>query len=377
LSSALILFVPKSINDRDSSAILKIKHYISGIVMDEELIESRKNDHIRINLEEDVRSSLSNGLEKYRFIHNALPEIDLTEIDLTQTLFNKNISLPILISSMTGGTPEAFQINQILAQAAEKFGLAMGVGSQRAAIENNALKETFNVREFAPNILLFANLGAVQLNYGFGIDECKRAVEMINADSLILHLNPLQEAVQHEGDTNFSGLLKKIEIICHKLSVPVVVKEVGWGISDALVKQLITVGVAAIDVSGAGGTSWSQVERFRLEDPIAIKVAEAFLDWGIPTAEALIRVRNSFPDIPIFASGGLKTGMDVAKSLALGANLAGMAGVFLKAAVTSINNLEDTIAIIEKIIRISMFATGSKDLISFSTGRIFKTGENI
>lgn len=344
--------------------------------MDEELIESRKNDHIRINLEEDVRSSLSNGLEKYRFIHNALPEIDLTEIDLTQTLFNKNISLPILISSMTGGTPEAFKINQILAQAAEKFGLAMGVGSQRAAIENNTLIETFNVRKFAPNILLFANLGAVQLNYGYGIDECKRAVEMINADSLILHLNPLQEAVQPEGDTNFSGLLKKIEIICRHLPVPVVVKEVGWGISDALVKQLATVGVAAFDVSGAGGTSWSQVERFRSQDPIGKKVAEAFLDWGIPTADALTRVRNSFPEIPIIASGGLKTGMDIAKSLALGANLAGMAGVFLKAAVVSLENLVDTITIIEKIIRISMFATGSKDLISFSKGRIIKTGED-
>ncbi len=342
--------------------------------MTEELIKTRKDDHIRINLEEDVRSRLSNGLEQYRFIHNALPEIDLNEIDLSQKIFNKKIALPILISSMTGGTPQAFQINQMLAQAAEKFGMPMGVGSQRAAIEDQALVETFNVRKFAPNILLFANLGAVQLNYGYGIDECKCAVEMINADSLILHLNPLQEAVQPEGDTNFSGLLKKIEIICHKLPVPVVLKEVGWGISDTLAKQLINAGVAAIDVSGAGGTSWSQVERFRLSDPIGIKVAEAFLDWGIPTAEALIRVKSSFPDIPIFASGGLKTGMDVAKSLALGANLAGMAGVFLKAAFESLDHLVETITIFERIIRISMFVTGSKDLISFSTRKIFKTG---
>ncbi len=345
--------------------------------MAEELIKSRKNDHIRINLEEDVRSTLSNGLEKYRFIHNALPEINLKEIDLSQKLFKKEVAIPILISSMTGGTPEAFQINQILAQAAEKFGLAMGVGSQRAAIENPLLIDTFDVRKFAPNILLFANLGAVQLNYGYGIDECKRAVEMINADSLILHLNPLQEAVQPEGDTNFSGLLKKIEIICHNLSVPIVVKEVGWGVSDVLVKQLISVGVAAIDVSGAGGTSWSQVERFRLEDPVGIKVAEAFLDWGIPTADALTKIRSSFPEIPIFASGGLKTGMDVAKSLALGANLAGMAGVFLKAAHTSLDNLVETINIFERIIRTSMFVTGSKDLISFSSDKIYKIGEDL
>ncbi|MBW6473883.1 MAG: type 2 isopentenyl-diphosphate Delta-isomerase [Anaerolineaceae bacterium] len=344
--------------------------------MAEELIRSRKNDHIRINLEEDVRSTLSNGLEKYRFIHNALPEINLKEIELSQKLFKRNIALPILISSMTGGTPEAFQINQMLAQAAEKFGLAMGVGSQRAAIENPTLIETFDVRKFAPDILLFANLGAVQLNYGYGIDECKRAVEMINADSLILHLNPLQEAVQPEGDTNFSGLLRKIEIICRDLPVPVVIKEVGWGISDVLVKQLINVGVAAIDVSGAGGTSWSQVERFRLEDPVGIKVAEAFLNWGIPTADALVKVRSSFPEIPIFASGGLKTGMDVAKSLALGANLAGMAGVFLKAAVISLDHLDETIHIFERIIRTCMFVTGSKDLISFSSDKIFKIGEH-
>jgi isopentenyl-diphosphate delta-isomerase len=345
--------------------------------MAEELIKSRKNDHIRINLEEEVRSTLSNGLEKYRFIHNALPEINFKEIDLSQKIFKKEVAIPILISSMTGGTPEAFQINQILAQAAEKFGLAMGVGSQRAAIENPLLIETFDIRKFAPNILLFANLGAVQLNYGYGIDECKRAVEMINADSLILHLNPLQEAVQPEGDTNFSGLLKKIEIICHDLSVPVVVKEVGWGISDVLVKQLSNIGVAAIDISGAGGTSWSQVERFRLEDPVGIKVAEAFLDWGIPTADALTKVRRSFPEIPIFASGGLKTGMDIAKSLALGANLAGIAGVFLKAAVVSLDHLEEKINIFERIVRTSMFVTGSKDLISFSSDKIFKIGEHL
>jgi isopentenyl-diphosphate delta-isomerase len=200
---------------------------------------------------------------------------------------------------------------------------------------------------------------------------------MINADSLILHLNPLQEAVQPEGDTNFSGLLRKIEIICHDLSVPVVVKEVGWGISDVLINQLSNIGVAAIDVSGAGGTSWSQVERFRLEDPVGIKVAEAFLDWGIPTADALTKVRRSFPEIPIFASGGLKTGMDIAKSLALGANLAGIAGVFLKAAVVSLDHLEEKINIFERIVRTSMFVTGSKDLISFSSNKIFKIGEHL
>lgn len=344
--------------------------------MTEELISSRKNDHIRINLEEDVKSSLSNGLEMYRFVHNALPEINFTEIDLSQRIFNKNVSIPLFISSMTGGTSQAYQINRILAQAAEQFGLAMGVGSQRAAIEDGSLSETFNIRKIAPQILLFANLGAVQLNYGYGIEECKKAVEMIEADALILHLNPLQEAVQPEGDTDFSGLLKKIEHVCRNLPVPVVVKEVGWGISGGTAKKLIEAGVAAIDISGAGGTSWSQVERFRLTDKSAISVAEAFLDWGIPTAEALIDVRKTLSDVPIFASGGLKSGLDVAKTIALGANIAGMAGVFLRAAVVSLDQLMETITIIERIIRISMFATGSRNLKSFSDGKIIKSGGN-
>ena len=345
--------------------------------MTEELIESRKNDHIRINIEENVRSTVSNSLEKYRFVHNALPEIDLSAIDLSQQIFNKKVSLPVFISSMTGGTSQAYQINQILALAADQYGLAMGVGSQRAAIEDNSLAETFNIRKFAPNSLLFANLGAVQLNYGYGIDECKRAVGMIEADALVLHLNPLQEAIQPEGNTNFSGLLKKIEYICKNLPAPVVVKEVGWGISEEIAKKLAAVGVSAVDISGSGGTSWSQVERFRLTEPQAINVAEAFLDWGIPTAEGLVNVRRSLPEIPLFASGGLNTGMDVAKTLALGANLAGMAGVFLRSAVISFDHLMETISTIDRIIRISMFATGSSDLKSFSNGKIIKLDESL
>lgn len=345
--------------------------------MPDELIESRKNDHIRINIEENVRSKIRNGLERYRFVHNALPEINLSSINLSQRIFNKDVTIPILISSMTGGTSQAYQINKVLATAAEQYGLAMGVGSQRAAIEDYTLAETFNIRKFAPNSLLFANLGAVQLNYGYGINECKRAVGMIEADALVLHLNPLQEAIQPEGDTNFSGLLQKIEYICKNLPVPVVVKEVGWGISADIAKKLIDIGVSAIDISGSGGTSWSQVERFRLTDPQAINVAEAFLDWGIPTSEALVNVRRSLPNIPIFASGGIISGMDVAKTLALGANLAGMAGVLLRAAVVSFDYLIETISVIDRIIRISMFGTGSSDLRSFSNGKIIKSSESL
>ena len=343
--------------------------------MPEEMIQSRKNDHIRINLEKDVSSNLPNGFENFRFIHNALPEINLNEIDFSQAIFNKKVNLPILISSMTGGTSQTFEINKKLAIAAEKFGLAMGVGSQRAAIEDNSLSKTFDIRKYAPNILLFANLGAVQLNYGYGVDECKQAVEMINADGLFLHLNPLQEAVQLEGDTNFSDLLSKIEDVCTKLSVPVVIKEVGWGISAELAKRLINVGVSGIDVSGAGGTSWTQVERFRLTEPSDIEVAEAFLNWGIPTADALVAVRKENPDLLVIASGGLKNGIDIAKSLALGSNLAGMAGVFLKSAAVSLDNLIETIKVIERVIRICLFATGSKDLYSFTNGKIIKSVE--
>lgn len=340
--------------------------------MTENNIKSRKSDHIRINLENDVSSKLSNGLENYRFIHNALPELKLEDMDLTQVIFNKKVSLPLLISSMTGGTEQALKINETLAVAAEQCGLAMGVGSQRAAIDDPILGKTFNIRNLAPNILLFANLGAVQLNYGYGLDECKKAVDMIQADGLIFHLNPLQEALQPEGDTDFSKLLNKIELICKQISVPVVVKEVGWGISVEVARRLINVGVSGIDVSGAGGTSWSQVERFRLSDEYDIQVAESFIDWGIPTAEALTSIRNEFSAIPIFASGGLKNGMDIAKSLALGANLAGMAGVFLKAAVVSTEHLINKIKVMEKILRISMFVTGSKDLVSFSSNKLFK-----
>ena len=215
---------------------------------------SRKADHIRINLEEDVRSGLTSGLENYHFIHQALPEINLEDIDLSLAVFKRQLNAPNLISSMTGGTEEAGDINRILAEAAQETGIAMGLGSQRAAIENIELSSTFQVRQYAPDILLLANLGAVQLNYGYGIEQCQLAVDMIEADALVLHLNALQEAVQPEGDTRFAGLLSKIENVCRALPVPVIVKEVGWGFSKDTVRQLETAGVAAIDVAGAGGT---------------------------------------------------------------------------------------------------------------------------
>lgn len=325
-------------------------------------LTNRKSEHIRINLEQDVQSSITTGLEQLRFINLALPEMNLASIDLGQELFGKHLSAPILISSMTGGTSEAGEINRRLAQAAQARGIALGLGSQRAALEDPEQASTFQVRSLAPDALIFANLGAVQLNYGYGLDHCRRAVDMAGADALFLHLNALQEALQPEGDTNFSGLLNKIEQVCKRLEVPVIVKEVGWGISGDTARQLAAVGVAAIDVAGAGGTSWSQVEMYRMENPHRARVAAAFRDWGIPTAEAIRQVRDCEPEMLIFASGGLRDGLDVAKCIALGARLGGMAGPFLKAAIQSTDRVLETIDEVVEILRIAMFAAGAKNI---------------
>ena len=334
-------------------------------------IDQRKSDHIKINLERDVRSALTTGLENYRFVHEALPELDLNRIDTTLSLFGKKLHSPILISSMTGGTEEAGKINQRLAETAQEVGVAMGVGSQRAALEHPEQTSTFAItRKVAPNILLFANLGAVQLNYGYGIDHCRRAVDMIQADALILHLNPVQEAVQDAGDTNFVGLAKKIEEICKKLEVPVIAKEVGWGISERTVKLLAGCGVSAIDVAGAGGTSWSQVEMHRAPDEFTRQLAATFVGWGIPTAETILNVKKAVPEMTVFASGGIKDGLDIAKSVALGATLGGMAGQFLKAAAISTEKTVEVMKLTKRQIEVTMFACGAGTLHELQQGKL-------
>lgn len=329
---------------------------------DPRALGNRKAEHIRINLEEDVQSSVNTGFDSIHFIHEALPDFDLEAIDTTLTIFGKKLKAPLLISSMTGGTDEAERINLNLAQTAQTLSIAMGLGSQRAAIEDQESARSFDVRKVAPDILLFANLGAVQLNYGYSIDQCVRVVNMVQADALFLHLNALQEALQPEGDTRFSGLLNKIEEICRKLPVPVLIKEVGWGISGQTARRLADAGVAAIDVAGAGGTSWSQVEMHRMKDPRRAAIAAAFRDWGLPTTTAIRQVRAAVPEIPIIASGGLRGGVDLAKSIALGASIGGLAGPFLKAAAISTKN---SLALAEDIItelKISMFVCGARDL---------------
>ncbi len=333
-------------------------------------IDQRKADHIKINLEQDVRSALTTGLENYRFIHEALPELDLNRLDTTVNLFAKRLAAPILISSMTGGTAEAETINLRLAEAAQEMNIAMGVGSQRAAIEHPEQAKTFQVRRVAPDILLFANLGAVQLNYGYSIDHCRRAIDMIQADALYLHLNPLQEAVQDAGDTNFEGLAKKIEDVCKQIEVPIIAKEVGWGISERTARLLSDCGVSAIDVAGAGGTSWSQVEMHRAPDEFTRQLAATFVGWGIPTSDSILNVRKAVPEMTIFASGGIKDGLDIAKCIALGATLGGMAGQFLKAAAVSTENAVEMMKLTKKQIEVTMFAVGVGTLEGLKVGKL-------
>ncbi len=326
--------------------------------------ERRKAEHIRISLEEPVAGQgVTTGLERYRFIHNALPEVDFHEIDLSSRFLGKPLKAPLVISSMTGGTAEAGVINRHLAGAAERCGWAMGVGSVRAAIEQPELAATFRVREAAPTIPLFANLGAVQLNYGYGPEECRRAVELLEADGLVLHLNALQEVFQPEGNTNFRSLLGRIEAVCSALTVPVGVKEVGWGIDGATARRLLDAGVHFIDVAGAGGTSWSEVEKRRAgTDALRREAADAFADWGLPTAACVRDVRRLAPGAFVVASGGLATGVDAAKAIALGANLAGFGRGLLAAAVDGEAAVERVLERVAFELRAAMFGIGARSV---------------
>jgi isopentenyl-diphosphate Delta-isomerase len=335
------------------------------IMSDNEQTASRKSEHVNIVLGENVAAKgIYTGFAAYRLPHDALPDLDLAEIDTTTTFLGKPMRAPLLVSSMTGGAHDVARINMALAEAAETLGLAMGVGSQRSAIRDERLAYTYQVRRVAPNIPLLANLGAVQLNYGYGVDECRRAVEMIEADALILHLNALQEAVQPEGNTNFKGLLKRIEQVCARVGVPVIAKEVGNGIGARAAGRLAEAGVWAIDVAGAGGTSWSEVERFRQSTESGARVAGAFAGWGIPTTEAIREVRAVLPDITLIGSGGVRSGVDMAKAIALGADLCGAAKPALGPAVDE----RGAAAVIESLqayvneLRIAMFCSGCSDL---------------
>jgi len=341
------------------------------------LERDRKAEHIRLALEERMQLGV-NYFDDYHFEHAALPEIDFDDVDPGVDFLGRRLAAPLLISSMTGGTEAAGLINRNLAAGAERTGIAVALGSQRKALEDPAKADTFKVRDVAPSVPLLANLGAVQLNYGMGVSDCLRAVEMIGADALILHLNPLQEAIQPEGQRNFAALLPKIGEIVRGLPVPVVVKEIGCGISAATARALVGQGIRIIDTAGVGGTSWARIEAARAGD---IDLGETFAGWGIPTPLSIQEVRHaaqgienieSVAGLTVIASGGLRNGIDVAKAVALGADMAGMAFPFLQAATESPERVEERVKRIVLELRICMFCLGVKTVAELRRARLRK-----
>ena len=318
-------------------------------------VRQRKLDHLRICLDKEVDYTISNGFEEYRFVHNALPELNKDDIDLSMRFLRKKISCPLMIAPISGGVSLAKKINHNLAAAAQELSIPMGVGSQRVMVEHPGTASTFKVRDVAPDILLLANLGAVQLNNGFGIKECRHVVETIEADALVFHLNPLQEAIQLEGNTNYNGLAEKIGEITEALDVPVIIKEVGCGISYEVAKRLYAMGVGIIDVAGSGGTSWAMVESYRNS------IGGAFKDWGISTAEA-VRTASYVKDMGIIASGGIRSGIDIAKAIALGADIASVARPLLRPALLGSNSVAGEIGRYIEELRIAMFCIGASSV---------------
>lgn len=331
--------------------------------MDEGEAGRRKEDHIDIVLSGGrVASRLDSGFDRIRFIHCAVPELDLDAVDLRTRVLGRDLKAPLLISAMTGGPARSQAINARLAEAAQALGIALGVGSQRIAIENGGSAGLDgDLRRRAPDILLLANLGAAQLLGTGGIDRARRAVEMIGADALVIHLNPLQEAIQTGGDRDWRGVLERISAVCAAVPVPVVAKEVGFGLSANVAARLLACGVAALDVAGAGGTNWALVEGERgTGRPRA--VAAAFADWGIPTAEAVTQVRAACPQVPLIASGGIRHGVDAARAIRLGADLVGQAAGTLQAAVTSTEAVMEHFSVMAEQLRIACFCAGAADL---------------
>ena len=317
----------------------------------------RKAEHIELALDRRMQVAGS-YFDAWELEHAALPEIDYADIDLSTAFLGRELRAPLLISCMTGGTDEATRINRNLARAAERTGIALGVGSQRKALEDPATAESFRVRPVAPSVPILANLGAVQLNYGFGIDECRAAVEMVDADALVFHLNPLQEAIQPEGQCDFSGLAEKIGSVVRRLEVPVIVKEIGCGLSAATARRLREVGVEIFDTAGVGGTSWARIEAARAGDA---EIGELFADWGEPTPLS-IRELAAIPGATVIGSGGVRNGLDAAKAIAFGADLVGLAQRFLEAADRSAEAATERAERLVRELEIAMFCCGAADL---------------
>lgn len=333
----------------------------------------KKEHHIKYCLEKNVESSLKTGFEKYYLINQSLLEVALEDVNISSSFIGKKISAPFIISPMTGGTELSTKINKNLAKAAQEVGVVMSVGSQRLALEDPRLIPTYQVRDVAPDIPLLANLGVFCLNYGYGPEECKRAVEMIEADSLVLYLNPLQKILQGGLHSDFRNLIKKISKVCKELDVPVIVKEVGFGLSSSAAVMLREAGVWALDVAGAGGTSWVKIERYMKNEEETFPNAENTFDgWGIPTATSLLSVLEVIKDVPIIASGGIRNGVEMAKAIALGANYVGMALPLLAPAAVSHETVKQKIRSILDAFKTAMFCCGKKNLEDLRKGDCIK-----
>lgn len=345
----------------------------------DEMIEKRKADHIEVCLKEDVQArKATTGFEEIHLIHKALPEIEREKIDLSTTVFGYNFSAPIFVGAMTGGTQKATQINAAIAEAVEELGLGMGVGSQRIAIDNPKLERSFSVvREKAPTAFILANIGGPQLVNKYGLKEAKKAVEMVKANALAIHLNALQEAIQPEGDTNYLNLLQKISRLAKELDVPVIVKETGAGISAEDAEMLAAADVAGIDVAGVGGTSWAAVEHYRAKernDVFSQRLGETFWDWGIPTAVSLVEAVQSVK-VPVVASGGIRNGIDVTKALALGASLASATYPFLEPATKTSEDVKKALRLLVEEVRNAMFLVGANSVRELQKVPVVLTGK--
>ena len=339
-------------------------------------IEKRKADHIKICLNEAAQArEVTTGFEDVQFVNRALPEVDKQKIDLSTTVLDHKFSAPLIVGAMTGGTAEAMRINSAIAEAVEHLNLGMGVGSQRAAIEDPKLEKTFAVaRKKAPNAFLIANIGGVQLVHGYGVKEVKKAVEMIEADAVAVHLNALHEAVQPEGQTDFKGVLARIGAVAGALDTPVIVKETGCGIGAEDASKLEAAGVKAIDVGGVGGTSFAAVEYHRSEATrMEHLLGGVFWDWGIPTAVSLVETAQTVK-IPVFASGGVRSGVDVAKALALNASLASVSLPVLQTAVEGAKETENLLSLFIEELKNVMFLVGAGNVPQLAKTPVVVTG---
>lgn len=325
--------------------------------MDRE-INDRKIEHLAAIERDNGIERYNSGFDRIQLIHRALPEIDYGDIDTRCTFLGKTLSFPLIISSMTGGDNEVLRrINRNLATAAQQCRVAMAVGSQRVMMRNKDSRDSFALRPFAPDALLLANLGAVQLNAGFGIKECRQAVDVLEADGLYFHLNPLQEAVQPEGDTNFAHLTEKMAAINRELSVPLLLKEVGCGLSPEDIELGISAGIRIFDIAGRGGTSWSRIEYHRRTHPDD-DLGLVFQDWGLSTAQALKLAYKTHPEMTFVASGGIRSGIDMVKAVVLGAHVCGVAAPLLPFAMQSADAVCRYIRQLQREYRTAMFLLG-------------------